>query len=43
MVYGLTEEKEALKERVSIEGLLPASRDYYRFNGSLTTPPVNGQ
>ena len=25
MVYGLTEEKEALKERVSIEGLLPAA------------------
>ena len=32
-------EKEALKERISVEGLLPASRDYYRFNGSLTTPP----
>ena len=32
-------EKEVLKERISVEGLLPASHDYYRFNGSLTTPP----
>ena len=34
-------EKESLKERISVEGLLPASRDYYRFNGSLTTPPCS--
>lgn len=32
-------EKQKLEERISAEGLLPASSDYYRFNGSLTTPP----
>jgi carbonic anhydrase len=32
-------EKRALEERISAAGLLPASADYYRFNGSLTTPP----
>jgi carbonic anhydrase len=31
--------KKALPELVSAEGLLPADRGYYRFNGSLTTPP----
>jgi len=31
--------KEELQERISVKGLLPASNDYYRFNGSLTTPP----
>jgi carbonic anhydrase len=33
------EGKEALPEPVSAEGLLPADRGYYRFDGSLTTPP----
>ena len=35
------EEKQALKmaEMGSPADLLPESRDYYRFNGSLTTPP----
>jgi carbonic anhydrase len=31
-------EKRALPS-LSAEGILPADRDYYRFNGSLTTPP----
>lgn len=26
---------------LSVEGILPADRDYYRFNGSLTTPPCS--
>jgi len=32
-------DKHALAEAVSADSLLPANRDYYRFNGSLTTPP----
>lgn len=28
-----------LKETVDVSGLLPRDREYYRFNGSLTTPP----
>ncbi|HDZ8965923.1 TPA: carbonic anhydrase [Aeromonas dhakensis] len=34
-------EQHALKEPVSAEPLLPAKRDYYRFSGSLTTPPCS--
>lgn len=31
--------KEVLTTPVNAKGLLPLHRDYYRFNGSLTTPP----
>ena len=31
----------SLSSDVSAEGILPANRDYYRFNGSLTTPPCS--
>ena len=34
-------EQRQLKEAVSAEPLLPAKRDYYRFSGSLTTPPCS--
>ncbi|MGV6858112.1 MAG: carbonic anhydrase [bacterium] len=31
----------ALPAAVSVNGILPTNRDYYRFNGSLTTPPCS--
>ncbi|MEL3929310.1 carbonic anhydrase [Aeromonas enteropelogenes] len=34
-------ESHALKAPVAVEQLLPAKRDYYRFSGSLTTPPCS--
>jgi len=34
-------EKAALPDGLSVTQLLPADRDYYRFNGSLTTPPCS--
>lgn len=33
--------KNALPSGLSAAGLLPASHDYYRFSGSLTTPPCS--
>ncbi|WP_456473353.1 carbonic anhydrase [Desulfolithobacter sp.] len=32
-------DKEAMASQVKAEDLLPTNREYYRFNGSLTTPP----
>ena len=34
-------DKNALAEPLSVSDLLPAKRDYYRFDGSLTTPPCS--
>ncbi|NEX22993.1 carbonic anhydrase [Thiorhodococcus mannitoliphagus] len=34
-------EKNALTPSVAAEGILPLKRRYYRFNGSLTTPPCS--
>ncbi len=30
---------KALASKVSADGILPSAHEYYRFNGSLTTPP----
>ena len=32
-------EKRALPKSVDASGLLPDDHDYYRYNGSMTTPP----
>lgn len=33
--------KAALSETMDVASLLPESKDYFRFNGSLTTPPCS--
>jgi carbonic anhydrase len=35
------DDKNTLPAGLSVTGLLPASRDHYSFNGSLTTPPCS--
>lgn len=34
-------DKAAMKDIADASKILPASKDYYRFNGSLTTPPCS--
>lgn len=34
-------EKHAVAKGLNVTGIMPKSKDYYRFNGSLTTPPCS--
>jgi carbonic anhydrase len=36
-----TGEEHSLPSMINAQELLPHNRDYYRFNGSLTTPPYS--
>ncbi len=38
---GKAGDKNALPQGLSVAQLLPKERDYYRYNGSLTTPPCS--
>jgi carbonic anhydrase len=38
---GKAGDKNALRAGVGVSQMLPAERDYYRFNGLLTTPPCS--
>ena len=44
-IWALMPEKSGAKNnqlsKIPVEGILPTHRDYYRFNGSLTTPPCS--
>jgi carbonic anhydrase len=35
------DEKQTLSATLDVDDIIPADRDYYRFNGSLTTPPCS--
>ncbi len=34
-------DKHTFSTKLSVGDILPENRDYYRFNGSLTTPPCS--
>ncbi|MEE9397454.1 MAG: carbonic anhydrase [Methylococcales bacterium] len=34
-------DKHQISKQLNVNNILPGSRDYYRFNGSLTTPPCS--
>lgn len=40
-IPGIEGGRQNLPSGVSAEGILPSNRDYYRFKGSLTTPPCS--
>lgn len=40
-IPGKTNDKVSLVERVDLSALFPTDHHYYRFSGSLTTPPCS--